>query len=145
MKEKRKSVLLSTLSSVGIATTIFCITGVVFDLIYNGSFQMENYAFTKMVIGAIIIGLGFGLPTFVYNNDNMPIASQTLIHMGIGCVIMTITAFLVGWIPTEKGVGVAIGTIAGEIAVSFIIWLFFYAHNKKMAKEMNQRIAKMNQ
>ena len=73
----------------------------------------------------------------------MSVAAQTLIHMGIGCIVMTITAFVVGWIPTEKGAGAVIGTIAGEIAIAFIIWLFFYAYNRKLAKQMNQRIAEM--
>ena len=106
---------------------------------------MENYSFTKMAFGTLIVGLGFGLPTFVYDNDNLSVAAQMLIHMGIGCVAMSVTAFLVGWIPTEKGAGIAIAVIAGEIVIAFIIWLFFYAHNKKLANAMNKRISELNQ
>ena len=137
------SILKNTIYSIGNAAIIFCVVGVVNDIIYKGNF--ENYSFTKMAIGALTIGLGFGIPTFVYDKDDMPIAIQTLIHMGIGCVVMTITAFVVGWIPTEKGAGAVIGTIAGEIAIAFIIWLFFYTHNRNLAKRMNQRITKLNQ
>ena len=139
------SILKNTIYSIGNAAIIFCVVGVVNDIIYTGNFPLENYSFTKMAIGALTIGLGFGIPTFVYDKDDMPIAIQTLIHMGIGCVVMTITAFVVGWIPTEKGAGAVIGTIAGEIAIAFIIWLFFYTHNRNLAKRMNQRITKLNQ
>lgn len=141
---KSNSILKNTIFSIGHAAIIFCVVGVVYDILYKGDFHLEHYAFTKMAIGTLVIGLGFGLPTFVYDNDNMSVAAQTLIHMGIGCIVMTITAFVVGWIPTEKGAGAVIGTIAGEIAIAFIIWLFFYAYNRKLAKQMNQRIAEMN-
>lgn len=144
MNKKIKYILQSTLAAVGIAATIFCIAGVIFDAVNKGNFRLENYAFTKMVIGTFVIGLGFGLPTFVYNNDNMSVAIQSLIHMGIGCVVMTVTAYFVGWIPTENGVGAAIAAIAAEIAIALLIWLFFYAHIKKLAKKMNKRIAEIN-
>lgn len=138
------NVLKNTIYSIGNAAIIFCIVGVVNDIAFNGNFHLEDYSFTKMAIGTLIIGLGFGLPSFVYDKDDMPIAIQTLTHMGIGCVVMTITAFVVGWIPTDKGIGAALITIAGEIAVAFIIWLFFYIHQKNLAKEMNRRIEEIS-
>jgi len=144
MNKKSNSILQSTLAAVGIAATLFCICGIIFDAVNKGNFHLESYAFTKMVTGTLIIGFGFGLPTFVYNNDSMSVAIQSLIHMGIGCVVMTLTAFVVGWIPTEKGISVVLAAIAAEIAIAMLIWLFFYIHNKKLAKEMNKRIAEIN-
>ena len=142
---KRNTVLTSTFAALGIAAAIFCIMVVLFDILNKGNFHTESYSITKMAVGTLVIGLGFGLPAIVYNNENMSVAMQALIHMGIGCVVMTITAFVVGWVPTYMGAGAAIGTIVGEIAVAFIIWLFFYTHHKKLAKQMNQRIAELNQ
>lgn len=52
--------------------------------------------------------------------------------------------FVVGWIPTDKGIGAALITIAGEIAVAFIIWVIFYIHQKNLAKEMNRRIEELS-
>lgn len=145
MKTKRNTIFMSTLGAIGLAAAIFVIIGVVFDIIHSGNFQMENYSFSKMAAGALAIGLGFGLPSFIYENDNMPLPVQTLIHMGIGCIVMTVTAFIVGWIPTGHGALAIIGTIAGEIAIAFVIWLFFYAYNKKLAREMSRRIAEINE
>ncbi|NLW72554.1 MAG: DUF3021 domain-containing protein [Chloroflexi bacterium] len=145
MKSKRNTLLSRTLTSIGLAAAIFVIIGVVSDVIYHGNFQMINYSFSKMAAGALAIGLGFGLPTFIYENKSMSPLIQTLIHMGIGCVVMTATAFLVGWIPREQGAFAIIGIIVGEVAISLVIWLFFYAHQKKLAKEMNKRISEKNQ
>ncbi len=140
-----KSIILkNTMVSIGIASVIFCVVGVVFDMISGGVLRMEGYSFTKMALGTLVIGIGFGVPSIVYENDSIPAGLQTLIHMGTGCVVMTITAFAVGWIPVDRGAGIAIGTVAGEIVVAFIIWFFFYKRQKKLAEEMNRRIAEMN-
>lgn len=134
----------STWTSIGTAAIIFVIIGVVFDILYKGNYQMVDYSFTKMAVGSLVIGLGFGLPTFVYENDRLSLLVQTLIHMGIGCIVMTIVAFAVGWIPTDRGMGAILATILGEVAISFIVWMFFYLHQLKIAKEMNKRISELN-
>jgi O-antigen/teichoic acid export membrane protein len=145
MKTKRNVLLVNTLISIGLAAAIFVIIGVVFDASCNGNLQMTNYSFSKMAAGVLATGLGFGLPTVIYGNENISLPIQTLIHMGIGCVVMIITAFLVGWIPTEKGALAIIVTIVVEIVIAFAIWLFFYAHQKRLAKKMNKRISERNQ
>lgn len=139
-----KDLLKSTVISVGMALTIFCTAGVVVDCIYNGNFVMENYNFSKMVIGAVIVGLGFGIPTIVYQNEKIAMPMQCLIHMGIGCIIYTLVAFNVGWIPTEKGTGICLGVITGQLAVAFLIWLMFFYYYKRMAYEMNKKIKENN-
>ncbi|MEE3362002.1 MAG: DUF3021 domain-containing protein [Anaerovoracaceae bacterium] len=141
---KKKGILASICTGVGIAAFIFCAIGVVFDIRYGGNFQLSNYSFTKMAAGTLAVGLGFGAPTAVYNNENMSVTMQTLIHMGIGCVVLTAVGLLVGWIPTENGPMTAVLMIAGEIAVALVIWYAFYRHYKKMAIEMNRRIKEMN-
>ena len=66
MRETMKNLIKNTITSIGIALTIFCITGMVFDIAYDGNFSLDNYQFSKMVIGCIIVGLGFGLPAMIY-------------------------------------------------------------------------------
>lgn len=145
MKSKKNALLKSTLIATSLAAVLFVISGVVFDISFGGNFQMTDYAFSKMAAGTLAIGLGFGLPTVVYGNDRLSLPVQTLIHMGIGCVVMTAAGFLVGWIPTDKGVLAAVIAIAGEVVTAFVVWLFFYAYQKRVAKEMNKRIAEKNQ
>ena len=135
-----KDLIKSSIISMGMALTMFCIFGVIFDFIYSGNFVMVNYKFSKMVLGCIVVGLGFGIPTIIYKNDKIAMPMQWLIHMGIGCIICTAVACIVGWIPTGNGIGICLGVIAGQIAAAFVIWLFFMRYYKKMAHEMNKKI-----
>lgn len=135
-----KDLLKYSVISIGIALTIFCLSGVVFDCIYDGNFVLRHYNFTRMVIGAILVGLGFGLPTVVYQNDRMAMPIQCLIHMGVGCIVYLAVAFNVGWIPVEHGLGICIGTVMGMVAAAVLIWFIFFQYYKKMAYKMNQKI-----
>lgn len=144
MKEHRNSWLSSVLVSVGIAAVVFCLAGVIVDLIDKGNLSMENYAYTKMAAGALVVGLGFGIPAFIYENEKLSLPVKTLFHMGIGCVVMTVTAFAVGWIPTEKGFATAAFAVLCELVSAFIVWLFFYSRQKKLAERMNIEIEKLN-
>ena len=85
MKETIKDLVKSTVISIGMAMAIFCLVGIVFDIGYKGNFSLENYRFTKMVIGCVLVGLGFGVPTIVYRKENLPMPIRVLIHMGNNC------------------------------------------------------------
>ena len=133
----------STVISIGMAMAIFCIVGIVFDIGYGGNFSLVNYRFTKMVIGCVIIGLGFGLPTVVYRKDSIPMPIRVIIHMGIGCVVYTIVAYAVGWIGGSATISQGIIIAAIQLGVAFIIWFLFMRYYRKEAKKMNDRIQEM--
>ena len=139
VKEAAKYVGIST----GIALGIFCFVGMLFDLYYGGNFSLSGYQFTKMVVGCVVVGWGFGIPAVVYRKENMPMPIRVVIHMGSGCVIYTLVACAVGWISPETGVWQKIGMMAAQLAAAFLIWLFFLLHYRREAKEMNERIQEM--
>ena len=92
VKEAAKYVGIST----GIALGIFCFVGMIFDLYYGGNFSLSGYQFTKMVVGCVVVGWGFGVPAVIYRKENMPMPIRVVIHMGSGCVIYTLVACWVG-------------------------------------------------
>ena len=143
MKNIIKDIVKSTIISIGMALTIFCLVGVFFDISYGGSFSLEGYQFTKMVIGSAVVGLGFGVPTVVYNSERLPQPVKVLIHMGIGCVIYTLVAYSVGWFggSTTIAQGLVIASI--QLVVAFIIWFCFMRYYKNEAKKMNEKIQAM--
>ena len=108
----------------------------IFEGIYSGTFSLTSYQFTKMVIGAMLVGFGFSIPSFIYENEKYSLLVQTLIHMRIGVIVMII----VGWIPLNYGLSTAIFMIVLEIAISILIWLIYCLQNKKLVKSMNERI-----
>lgn len=143
MKETIKDLLRSIAISVGMALAIFCIVGIIFDVSYGGKFSLENYGFTKMALGSVLVGLGFGLPTVVYNKESLPMPIRVVIHMGTGCVIYTLVAYSVGWIGGSVSVFQGILIAAGQLMSAFIIWFCFMCYYRKEAKKMNEKLQAM--
>lgn len=144
MTENTKDLIRCTAISIGMAMTIFCLAGIVFDISYGGSFSLNEYRFTKMVVGCVLVGLGFGVPSIVYKKDNLPMPVKMIIHMGIGCVVYTIVAYAVGWLGGAATMtqGLVIAII--QLGVAFCIWALFLRHYRKEAAQMNDRIQQMN-
>ena len=145
MKNMIKDLAQNTVISIGMAMAVFCFAGVVFDIIYRGTFHLENYQFTKMVIGCIIVGLGFGMPSIVYRKDSLPMPVRVLIHMGTGCIVYTIVAYSVGWLGNISHIGQGILVAALQLGIALIIWLLFMTHYRKEAKALNDKIQSMRQ
>ena len=143
MKETVKDILKSTVISRGMAMAIFCFVGIVFDIGYKGNFSLDNYRFTKMVVGCVLIGLGFGVPSIVYKKDNLPMPIRVIIHMGIGCVVYTVVAYAVGWIGSSASIGQGIIIAAIQLFVAFIIWFLFMRYYRNEAKKINDKIQEM--
>ena len=138
-----KEILKSTVISIGMALTIFSLVGMFFDIVNGGNFSMEGYQFTKMVAGSAIVGIGFGVPTVVYNSEKLPTPVKVLIHMGIGCVIYTIVAYAVGWFGGAATPVQGLVIAGNQLAVAFVIWFCFMRYYRKEAKQMNEKIQAM--
>lgn len=133
-------VLKIALLGIAIGLSVFVIIGIALDIAYGGTFTLVNWRFTKMAIGAMVVGVGFSVPSIIYENEKLPYGIKVLIHMGIGCTVMLVTALLVGWIPLEAGLKICAFAVVSEILAAFLIWLCFAVYYKKMANQMNQRI-----
>ena len=140
MKNIVKDLVKSTVISIGMALAIFCIVGVFFDITNGGNFSLSDHLFTKMVAGSALVGLGFGVPTIVYNSEKLPMPVKVLIHMGTGCVIYTVVAFAVGWFGGSATIGQGLAIAAIQLAVAFVIWFCFMCYYRKEAKQMNEKI-----
>ena len=105
MKATLRELLKSTAISIGLALAIFCCVGVAFDIGYGGQFRLDDYRFTKMVLGCLLIGLGFGVPSIVYRRDSLPLPIKVIIHMGIGCTVYVVVSLAVGWMGSSATLG----------------------------------------
>jgi CDP-diglyceride synthetase len=103
-------------------------------------FAMTGTEFTTQMICGMLVGVGFVLPSMVYENERLAMWLQVLIHMGIGFVVFFITASYAGWIPVESGTGATMLYIGIAIAFSFLIWTVFYLYNKSIAKKINEQL-----
>ena len=135
-----KDLVKNTIISIGISMMIFCLVGIVFDINGGGSFDLENYQFTKMVLGCIGVGLGFGIPSVIYQNDHFPMPIKVIIHLGIGSLVYSLIAYCVGWIGQSTSMSYELMILAFQLSVALVIWLLFMIHYRNEAKKINERI-----
>ena len=139
-----KDLIKHLFQGISLGLAFFVSISVLMDYINNGTFLMENWSFTKMAIGSVIVGIGFSVPALIYKSPKIPYGLQILIHMGIGCSVMLITAFCVGWIPTGLGIKGILISIIIEMISAFIIWFAFSLYYKQEARKINEQIDKLN-
>lgn len=140
----KKKCLKSSFIGIAVAVIIFAVIGMIFDLASGGHYALSHYQYTKMLIGSVVIGFGFGLPSFIYDNDAVPYPIQVIFHMGIGCAVMLITGFVVGWFPAQAGSAAVVLTVVGEIAAAFVVWKCFTVHYRKEADAINRKLNALN-
>ncbi|MCR4962383.1 MAG: DUF3021 domain-containing protein [Firmicutes bacterium] len=106
----------------------------------GGVYSASGYSVTKMALGSLGIGLGFGLPCIIYTNEKLNHSVQIAIHMVTGCAIMLTIAFLVGWIPTDKGLLPALLAVVSMLLTEFVISVFSYRRQKNLAERINREL-----
>ena len=129
-----------TKTAVAISSFLFLLSVLIADLNMGGVYSASGYAVTKMALGSLGVGLGFGLPCIIYTNEKLSHSVQISVHMTIGCVVMLLIALLVGWIPTEKGLLPALLTILSMLLTAFLILVFTYRRQKKLAERINREL-----
>lgn len=128
------------MQGIGIACTLYLLSGMIFDQLNHGSIVLENWLFTKQAVGTILVGIAFSAPTEIYHNDRLPFLLQVLFHMGIGCTVYIIISLSVGWIPVQLGWKTCLIIILLQLFVAFLIWLAYAFYYFRLAKTMNEKI-----
>ena len=98
-----------------------------------------NY-FLLNVICSGIVGMGFSVPSLIYENNRISRGLQVLIHLGTGFAIYIPTAFFAGWIPTAAGFIAVSVSLLISVAFALLIWLCFWLYHKNEANVMNKKI-----
>ncbi len=129
-----------TKTTVAISSFLFLLSSLIADLNMGGVSSASGYAVTKMALGSLGIGLGFGLPCVIYTSERLSRPVQISIHMVTGCAVMLTIAFLLGWIPTEQGLLPALVTIGSMLLTAFVILLLSYRRQKKLAARINREL-----
>ena len=125
----------------GVCTTalMFLALCFVFGLIGGEEQFASGYGMARSVAAVVLIGIGFGLPALVYETE-LPMALKVLIHMGIGCTVMTGASLLAGWLRPEQGLKPFLATLGVQLACAFLIWGWNLLRAYKLAKQMNDRM-----
>ena len=90
-------------------------------------------------LGSIVIGWGFSLSGFIYEND-WPLPAQVIFQMGIGFAVLFSVAIYLGWFPINVGIGPVIEWILVAIIFAAVFWFGFYIYYYLEAREINQKL-----
>ena len=126
-----------TRTAVAISSFLFLLSSLIADLNMGGIYSVSGYSVTKMALGSLGIGLGFGLPCIIYTSEN---SVQISVHMAVGCTVMLAIAFFAGWIPTDKGLLPSLLAVLSMLLTAFIIAVLTYRRQKKLAERINREL-----
>ena len=124
-------------------STMFTLSLVLIDCVYDSSLTVLPHQYARIVIGAICIGVGFALSSMIYEEDRMPFPIRTLIQLLI-CTVTILIAFVVsGGIPDGSGFGIGTVFVLVEIIVGFIFWIgnivFFLREARKIKTRLSEQ------
>ena len=97
-------------------------------------------AFLISVGWSLVVGLGFTLPTVVYDQAKLPLGVQILVHLGLGSLIFFLAASRAGWMPLGAGWGTVVTFILLALVSTFLIWLGFYLYYRWEARRINDKL-----
>lgn len=139
-KERIAYMLRRTKTTVAISSFLFLISSLIADLNMGGVYSVTGYSVTKMALGSLGIGLGFGLPCIIYTSEKLSRPVQISVQMLTGCTVMLAIAFLAGWIPTDRGLLPALLAILSMLLTAFVIAVLSYRRQKKLAERINREL-----
>ena len=94
----------------------------------------ENFVITgseiiNLVLGSIVIGFAFSLPTFIYEREDIALPFQVIFQMGIGMIVLFVVAIYFGWMPITSG----LAPILIWVGVVFLLFIIF-GFSKRICK-----------
>lgn len=108
------------------------------------TFSMNAALFIKHAVGCLIVGMGFTIPSLIYEKKSLSIKIQSLIHLGCGFLIYFPVACYLGWIPVSLGWQMILFTLAFAIITAFAIWYGYYLYYKWEATRINKKLKEQN-
>ena len=109
-----------TKTAVAISSFLFLLSSLIDDLNMGGIYSTSGYSVTKMALGSLGIGLGFGIPCIIYTNEKLSRSVQISVHMVTGCTLML--------------------AILSMLLTAFIIAGLTYRRQKKLAERINREL-----
>ncbi len=126
---------------IALGCVLFTINCMILFLIGGANFLepiVNNYL--NQVLGSILVGIAFAVPSLIYDSDKITIGKKVLFHMIIGFMVYFPLAFYFKWIPLNKGFKIIVFYILLAFTISLFIWIGFYYYNKGEAKLINKKL-----
>lgn len=124
-------------------SAMFTLSLLMIDCVFRGSLTVLPYQYGRIIIGAIIIGVGFMLSALIYEEDRLPFFARTLIQLLV-CAATLIIAFVIsGGIPYGTGFGTGAVFVLVELAVGVVFWIgnliYFFREARKIGAKLQDQ------
>lgn len=126
--------------------TMFACALVFIQICLDNSLSVLPYQYTRIAIGAIIVGVGFICSSLIYEEDGIPFAVRGFIQLIICVGVLLVGYFISGGIPDGTGFGIGIIFFLVEMGFGVIIWLgnfIYFLYEARVIKKKLQERNKM--
>lgn len=125
--------------------TMFACALIFIYVCLDNSLSGLPYQYTRIAIGAIIVGVGFVCSALIYEEDRIPFIGRGLIQL-IMCVVVLFVGYLVsGGIPDGTGFGIGMLFFLVELGFGVIIWLGNFICFLYEAKTIKKKLQEQNE
>lgn len=139
-----RKVLRAAWGGINISSVVFLIGCIAVGLDGGAEKFASGYGMARSGITTVIIGVGFGVPTMIYETE-LPQWLKFLIHMGTGCLVMIGASMLIGWLSVANGLPAVLKGAAVQVALAFAVWGCYYISAWSEAKRINRKIKEKQQ
>lgn len=125
----------------GCAMFVFAL--VFIDICLDNSLSVLPHQYTRIVVGAMLMGVGFVMSSLIYDEDRIPFVVRGLIQLIICAAVLFICFFVSGGIPDGTGFGTGAIFFLVEMCFGIIIWgcnfIFFLREARLIKKKLKEQ------
>lgn len=114
------------------------------DFCFDNSLSVLPHQYTRIAIGAIMMGVGFVYSSLIYDEDRVPFVVRGLIQLVICASVLLVGYFISGGIPDGAGFGVGAIYFLVEMMFGIILWLGNFIYFLREARTIKQKLDNLN-
>ena len=105
-----KMVLRKIIKGLFYGCAMFVAALIFIDICFDNSLSVLSHQYTRIALGAIVVGVGFVCSSLIYDEDRIPFVVRGLIQLVICVGVLLVGYFISGGIPDGTGFGVGVTT-----------------------------------
>ena len=114
------------------------------DTCLDNSLSVLPHQYTRIAIGAMIVGVGFVMSSLIYDEDRIPFFVRGLIQLVICTAVLFVGLFVSGGIPDGTGFGTGAVFFVVEMGFGIFIWIGNFIYFWHEARLIKKKLAERN-
>ena len=111
------------------------------NILFDGIEVIDGSLFLKNSIGSILCGWFYTVSPMYFENRNLKLHQQTVLHFLTVTILYLILALTIGWIPFNI-ISILLTLLIATVVYT-IIWIAFYLYFKYQARKLNDDLNKL--